>query len=163
MIYPGDTYTLLFALSETNGTTPNVTTPPLVTVIQLSTGTPVVSAQAMTLVTGTTLVYSYAWNTASLTNGDYLAVVSYAADGNTFNGKFLERIRLGDTNITGPVALASLVALNSTVAKDATVAHITDLQTINPSTSTVVLAIQSAVNALPNTLASQDSIPSGAC
>ena len=101
---------------------------------------------------------AYAWNTAGLTNGDYLAVVSYAADGNTFNGKFLERIRLGDTNITGPVALASLVALNSTVAKDATVAHITDLQTINPNTSTVVLAIQSAVNALPNTLASQDSI-----
>jgi hypothetical protein len=158
LIYPGDNYTILFSLSNANGSTPNVTTAPLLTVIQLSTGNPVVSAQAMTLVTGTTLVYSYPWNTTGLQNGDYLAVVSYAAGGNTFNGQFLEQLRLGDTNITGPVALAANVALNATVAKDATVAHLTDLATINPNTSTVVLAIQSAVNAIPNNLATQDSV-----
>jgi hypothetical protein len=60
-------------------------------------------------------VYSFAWNTAGNLNGDYLAVVSYAADGNTFNDQFVEKIHLGDTYVTGPIAL------------DATVAHITDL------------------------------------
>jgi hypothetical protein len=94
----------------------------------------------------TTQVYSFAWNTAGNLNGDYLAVVSYAADGNTFNDQFVEKIHLGDTYVTGPVAL------------DATVAHITDLVTVNPNTSTVVLVIQTAVNALPTNLASQDSV-----
>jgi hypothetical protein len=158
LIYPGDTYTLLLNIPPVSGAAATVTTAPLVTVIQLSTGTPVVSAQAMTLVAGSMTVYSYSWNTASLQNGDYLALVSYAANGVTYNGVFLEQLRLGDTNITGPVALAANVALNATVAKDATVAHLTDLATINPNTSTVVLAIQSAVNAIPNNLATQDSV-----
>ncbi len=91
-------------------------------------------------------------------HGDYLAIVSYAADGNTINGQYLDRVRLGDTCVTGLVALDATVAHDATVAKDATVAHVTDLQTINPSTSSVVLAIQSAVNALPASLASQASM-----
>ena len=105
MIYPGDTHQIVFSLSHANGTTPSVTTAPLVTVINLTTGAAVVTAAAMTLVAGTCLVYSYAWNTAGMLNGDYLAVVSYAADGNTVNGQYLDQIRLGDTNIPGPVAL----------------------------------------------------------
>jgi hypothetical protein len=130
MIYPGDTHQIVFSLSHANGTTPSVTTAPLVTVINLTTGAAVVTAAAMTLVAGTCLVYSYAWNTAGMLNGDYLAVVSYAADGNTVNGQYLDQIHLGDTNIPGPVALNATVALDATVAKDATVAHLTDLVTI---------------------------------
>jgi len=107
---------------------------------------------------GTTLVYSYLWNTAAAANGDYLAVVSYAADGNTFNGQFVERIRLGDSRITGAVALDATVAHDATVAKDATVAHLTDLATISPNTSTVVLAIKAKTDLLPANPASGDAL-----
>jgi len=100
MIYPGDTHQIVFSLSHANGTTPSVTTAPLVTVINLTTGAAVVTAAAMTLVAGTCLVYSYAWNTAGMLNGDYLAVVSYAADGNTVNGQY--SIRSGWATPTFP-------------------------------------------------------------
>ena len=158
MIYPGDTHQIVFSLSHANGTTPSVTTAPLVTVINLTTGAAVVTAAAMTLVAGTCLVYSYAWNTAGMLNGDYLAVVSYAADGITVNGQYLDQIRLGDTNIPGPVALNATVALDATVAKDATVAHLTDLATINPNTSSVILAIQAKTANLPAIPAAQSDV-----
>ena len=50
MIYPGDTHQIVFSLSHANGTTPSVTTAPLVTLINLTTGAAVVTAAAMTLV-----------------------------------------------------------------------------------------------------------------
>jgi hypothetical protein len=93
-----------------------------------------------------------------LINGDYLAVVSYAANGTTYNGIFLEHVRLGDTYVTGPVALNATVALNSTVALAANTATPADVAAVNPNSSSVVLAIQSAIAALPNTLATQASI-----
>jgi hypothetical protein len=127
-------------------------------VINLTTGAAVVTAAAMTLVAGTCLVYSYVWNTAGMLNGDYLAVVSYAADGNTVNGQYLDQIRLGDTNIPGQVALNATVALDATVAKDATVAHLTDLATINPNTSSVILAIQAKTANLPAVPAAQSDV-----
>ena len=158
MLYPGDIRTFLLSLSHTDGSAPTVTTAPLITVIRLIDGVSVTTAQAMVLVTGTSLVYAYPWNTAGLANGDYLAVVSYAADGATINGRFLENVRLGDTRVTGLVALDSTVAHDATVAKDATVAHLADLATINPSTSAAVLGIKAKTDTLPTNPASQDSL-----
>jgi hypothetical protein len=103
----------------------------------------------MVLITGSQAVYNYPWSTTGLSNGDYLAIVSYASDGLTINGRCLEVFHLGDTNVTGPVSLAAVVALNSTVAKDATVAHMVDLATISPDASPAVLAIKAKTDNLP--------------
>jgi hypothetical protein len=158
VIYPGDSYTLLLNIPPVAGAAANVTTTPLITIIQLSTGTPVVSAQQMSFVTGTMTVYSYLWNTTGLINGDYLAVVSYAANGVTYNGVFLQQIRLGDTYVTGPVALAATVALNSTVALAANTATPADVAAVNPNTSSAIAAIQASISALPDTLATRESV-----
>jgi hypothetical protein len=158
MIYPGDVYHLIFSLSHTDGTTPSVTTPPLVSVISLATGMVVTSLSAMTLVAGTNLVYAYPWVTSGLPVGNYLAVVSYAADGNTINHQFLEKLRLGDTCVSGPVALDATVAKDLTVAHDSTVAHLSDLATISPNTSTAVLAIKAKTDSLPTDPVSQATI-----
>jgi hypothetical protein len=152
VIYPGDSYTLLLNIPPVAGAAATITTAPLISVIQLSSGTPVVSAQPMTFVTGTTSIYSYLWNTSSLINGDYLAVVSYAANGVTYNGIFLEHVRLGDTYVTGPVALNATVALAANTATPA------DVAAVNPNTSSAIAAIQSAIAALPDTLATQESV-----
>ncbi len=149
MIYPGDTYPIILSITAPYGATPTVTVSPLITIINLSTTSPVISSQAMTLLSGTNLLYYYNFNTTSLSTGMYIAVASFAYNGNTYNNFFIESIKLGDTNITGPVALNSTVAKDATVAKDLTVAHLTDLATINPNTSSVVLAIQTKVNTLP--------------
>lgn len=152
MIYQGDTYTFILSLTNANGSTPTIGTAPSIQIINAASGTSVLSVPAsMNLVTGSTLVYTYSWSIPSATtSGDYFAVVSYSMNGDVYNGQYLDRVRIGDTYVSGPVALNSTVALNATVAKDATVAHITDLQTINPNTSSVVLSIQSKTNNLPN-------------
>lgn len=149
MIYPGDIKTIILSLTNPTGANPNVTVAPIVSVIQISTQSIVLSAQTLTLVGGTQAVYYYSWSTSGLSVGDYLSIISYAADGITVNGRFLEIFRLGDTNITGPVALNATVALNSTVAKDATVAHLTDLSAIDPNTSSIVLSIKANTDNLP--------------
>jgi len=158
MIYSGDTYNFLLSLNHTDGTVPSVSVAPLITIVQMGSNLPVASAQAMTLVPGTTLVYAYAWSTAGVADGDYLAVVSYAADGATINNRFLERVRIGDSRITGLVALDQTVARDATVAKDATVAHQTDLAALNPANSATVLAIKAKTDSLPINPASQDTL-----
>lgn len=152
MIYQGDTYTFILSLTNANGSTPTVGTAPSIQIINASSGSSVLSVPAnMNLVVGSTLVYTYAWSIPATTiSGDYFAVVSYAMSGSVYTGQYLDRVRIGDTYVSGPVALNSTVALNATVAKDATVAHLTDLQTINPDTSSVVLSIQSKTNNLPS-------------
>ena len=88
----GDTHQIVFSLSHANGTTPSVTTAPLVTVINLTTGAAVVTAAAMTLVAWNLPRLPYG-NTAGMLNGDYLAVVSYAADGRPSTGSTSIRSR----------------------------------------------------------------------
>lgn len=132
------------------GTTPNVTTPPVLQIIRLSDFTAILgSPAAMTALDGTNQVYAYTWGIGAAASGEYLAIISYAADGNIFSGKALEKIRIGDTRIIGTVALDSTVAKDATVSKDATVAKSTDLAAINPNTSAVVLAIKTKTDNLP--------------
>lgn len=158
MRYPGDSINFVLPISHEDGSLPNVTTAPLITILYLGTLQAVVTAAPMTLIQGTRLVYAYAWNSSDQQNGDYLAIVSYAADGNTFNGQFLSKVELGDTNITGTVALDGTVAKDATVAKDQTVAHITDLESISPDQSEAVLAIKAKTDTLPTTPAAQSDV-----
>lgn len=149
MLYPGDIKNLVLSITNTAGTAPNVTVAPVVSVIQLSTGTTVLTAAPMSIMAGTQVVYTYQWPTTGLSNGDYVAIVSYAADGLTINGRLLEVFHLGDTNVTGVVALDATVSKDSTVAKDATVAHVTDLASVSPDSSVTVLAIKAKTDNLP--------------
>jgi hypothetical protein len=150
-VYPGDSYNFILSLTHMDGTTPSVGTIPTIQIVNATTRASVLGTPAtMTLVAGSVLVYTYTWVTSSAqAYGDYFAVVSYVADTVVVTGRYLDRVRLGDTYVTGQVALNSTVAKDITVAKDSTVAHLTDLATINPNNSSVVLSIQAKTNNLP--------------
>ena len=147
--YPGDTKTLVLSIIKADGTAPNVTVAPTVAVVQLSSGSTVLAATSMTLIAGTQAVYIYRWATTGMSNGDYASIVSYAADGITVNGRLLEVFHIGDTMISGAVALDATVAKDSTVAKDATVAHQGDLAAMSPDNSPIVLSIKLKTDNLP--------------
>lgn len=149
MLYPGDVKNLVLSITNSAGTDPSVSVAPTVSVIQLATGTSVLTGQAMTKITGTQAIYTFPWATTGLAKGDYVAIVSYAADSVTINARLLEFFRLGDTNITGVVALDATTAKDATVARDATVAHQTDLTLLSPDNSQTVLAIKAKTDALP--------------
>ena len=134
----------------TIGTAPNVTTPPVIQIVRLSDFTTMlISPASMIALDSSNQLWTYTWAIGLATSGEYAAIVSYAADGNIFSGKFIEKVKVGDTYIIGTVALDSTVAKDTTVAKDATVAHQVDLAAINPDTSVTVLAIKSKTDNLP--------------
>jgi len=150
MIYQNDTYSFICNLASRTDVAPVVTTAPIVTIFNAVTLLPAVTSQAMALVAGTVGLYAYPWSIPSaLPSGDYLAIVSYVVDGVTVSNQYLDRVRVGDTNIIGPVATDATVAKDSTVAKDATVAHQSDLGALNPSVNTVFQQILNQVNRLP--------------
>lgn len=77
---PGDTYR--FVLNIPNHVAADITSTPVITVIDLNSLTAVVTAQAMTLISGTDVAYKYTWVIpSSPANNDYLAIVSYALNG----------------------------------------------------------------------------------
>lgn len=150
-VYQGDSYTFILNLPPVGGVAQNVTVNPVIQIINAQTGLPVLSAAPnMTLVAGTTTVYTYTWVIpfATLT-ADYFAVVSYVANGTTATTVYLDRIRVGSSRVLGVVALDATVAKQATVALDATVAHSSDLTAISPDNSTSVQAILTKVNTLP--------------
>jgi hypothetical protein len=149
MIFAGDTQHLVLSITKADGTSPTVTVVPLVSVVRLSDSSIIVNAQTMTLLAGSEAVYAYPWNTTGAQDGDYVALVSYASDGITISGRFLQSLRLGDSRVTGVVALDSTVAKDATVAKDSSVAHFTDLATIAPDNSILVQAIKIKTDNLP--------------
>jgi hypothetical protein len=136
--------------SGTVGTSPNVTTSPVVQIVQLNGFAAMLgSAAPMIAIDDTDQVWTYSWSIGAATSGQYVAIASYVVDGNTFNSVPIEKITVGDSRITGAVALDATVAHDATCAQDATVAHVTDLATINPNTSPVILAIQASTANLP--------------
>jgi hypothetical protein len=149
MIYPGDTSNVVLSITRSDGTAPVTTVSPVVSIVRLVDGVVVVNSQAMTLLAGTQAVWVYPWNTAGALNGNYVTIVSYASDGLTISGRLLSTLTLGDSRITGAVALDSTVAKDATVAKDSTVAHFTDLASVLPDTSPAVLAIKAKTDNLP--------------
>jgi hypothetical protein len=152
VIYPGDKYTFAFPVQNADGSAPTVTSAPTITILNLATNTAVLAAPGqMTAVPGTQYVYTYTWNTAGVSVGQYIALVSYVANGVAMNNRFLERFQLGDSYITGPVALDSTVAKDATVARDATILHKSEY--VSADTSVVVNSILQAIQRLPETLA----------
>ena len=149
MIYPGDTTNLVLSITTAAGTAPVTTVNPVVSIVRLVDSVVVVNSQAMTLLAGTQAVWVYPWNTAGAQVGNYVSIVSYASDGLTISGRLLSTLTLGDSRITGAVALDSTVAKDATVAKDSTVAHFTDLASVLPDTSPAVLAIKAKTDNLP--------------
>lgn len=76
--YAGDTYQFVLNIPTVSGT-PTVTSPPLITIIDLSNpGSPIVTGVAMTLVTGTSFIYRYAFAIPAASPKDYVAIYSYA-------------------------------------------------------------------------------------
>lgn len=153
MKYPGDIYTFVFAVP---GTSPNVTATPQVTVVDPTSSSVIVASQAMTLISGSSAVYTYNWNTTGTGNGMYVALVSYAVSGTPYSGVFLERVQLGDSRVTGVVALDATVAKDSTVAHDATVFKITDF--IAPSADAVIQQILGFVQRIPTAPATETTL-----
>ena len=65
-----------------------------------------------------------------------------------FTNQFLEKVRLGDSRITGQVAQEATTAKDFTVAKDATVLHGSDFTFVD--TSTVLQAILAKLSGVPS-------------
>lgn len=148
MIYPGDNKVFVLSiLGTTPGSNPNVTSGPLITIVEATSGGVLVAGANMTYLPGTQKVYSYSWSTVGISQGTYVAVVSYISDAVTYNSRHLETVLLGDTFLTGPVALNATVAKDSTVAKDLTVFHLTDY--IPLSSDSTILSIKAKTDLLP--------------
>jgi hypothetical protein len=125
MYYPGDTYNFILNIPNTGSTV--VSSAPLITILDiLNPGTPIVSGASMTLVTGTSYVYYYSFTIPNASPKDYIAIYSYATTSPavTVSNQLIslkDELHVGDSYVTGPVALNATVAQNATVAKDATV------------------------------------------
>lgn len=159
MLYAGDIVHILLPLLRTDGVDPTVTSIPSITIIHVPTGTAMVTAQTMTLIAGTQKVYKYSWSipgTAQI--GEYLSIATWVADGVTFTGRYVKDFRVGDSRVTGVVALDSTVAKDGTVAKDATVAKASQLTGLNPDNSAAVLAIKAKTDNLPASPASEGTL-----
>ena len=157
-LYPGDIYTFLLSITVSSGAAPNVTVVPQLQILALPGGSGVLgSPVTMTLLAGTQAIYVYQWSIpTNQVPGDYCAIISYASDGITVSSRFLDQIRIGDSRITGVVALDSTVAKDLTVAKASVTAKTSDLASISPDTSATVLAIKAKTDSLPTNPASED-------
>lgn len=160
MIYPGDLVRFFLSITNTDGSDPDVTVAPVITIVRARDGQAVVTAAAMTLVAGTQKLYQNIWDSAGVEDGEYYALVSYVADGVTVSNRFLNNVRLGDSRVTGVVALDATVAKEGTTAKDATVAHASDLAGLNPDNSSAVQSIKAKTDLLPNDPASETTLAS---
>ena len=76
--YAGDTYDFILNIPTIAGT-PTITSPPLITVLDVSNpGTPIVSGASMILLTGTSFLYYYSFASPNASPKDYVALYSYA-------------------------------------------------------------------------------------
>jgi hypothetical protein len=158
MIYAGDIHQFVLSITAAAGANPTISTPPAVTVVCLrDPSIAVVTSQPMTLIEGTQKIYTYAWNTTGVEDGDYVAFVTYAADGVTVTSRYLDRVRLGDARVTAVVAKDSTVAKDATVAKDVTVAKAAVVSAL-PALGTAVALIKQSTDALPTSPANEATL-----
>lgn len=140
---PGDTYNFILNIPDTGFT---ISSQPSMTVINLATLLPVTgyTAITMTFVTGTDYVYYMPFMVPSTSPADYVAIVSYATSAPaTISNQFVSALHVGDSYITGPVALNATVAKDATVAKNATV--LLASQYVAPGSDPTVQAINTNV------------------
>jgi len=101
----------------------------------------------MTLVTGSDYVYFMPFVIPSTAPADYVAIVSYATSTpTTVASQFVSALHVGDSYISGPVALNATVAKDATVAKNATV--LLASQYVDPSSDPTVQNINTNVQAV---------------
>ena len=162
-VEPSTTGGIVYTTSQTVpaqgavGLNPNITASPLIQIIQLSTLTPMLGVPASMVSLDGTIpnpngsgqLWLYTWSIGQVVSGEYAAIVSYAADGNVVSGKLIEKIQVGDSFITGIVALDATVAKNATVALAATTATASQVASIDPAVAPNILAILAKTNNLP--------------
>lgn len=154
---PGDNYN--FILNIPNTLSSAVTSIPVISVLDMHSGSVVVTAQTMTVVGGTDVIYKYNWTIpSSPALNDYVAIVTYAVSPTTFTNQFLKKLHVGDSYIPGMVAQDGTVAKDNTVAKAASTLQASSY--VSPDNSPLVNSIQSSVAALPSTLATASSVAS---
>jgi hypothetical protein len=74
----GDTYNFILNIPTVSGT-PTITSPPIITIIDISNpGSPVVSGASMVFITGTSFIYRYSFTIPAASPKDYIAIYSYA-------------------------------------------------------------------------------------
>lgn len=154
MYYPGDFVVFVLPLQHSDGAAQLVTSVPKITILNAADGTTTLASTVMTLLAGAT--YKYSWDTADVADGCYVAFVSYVADALVVQDKFLGQIQLGDSRVTGLVALDETVAKDATVAKNATVLHVSDYTA--PDEAALVLAIKGKLDSLPANIASEATL-----
>lgn len=79
MFYAGDTFNFILNIPTLGPGTPTVTSPPTITVLDITNpGSPIVTAAAMTLITGTSFLYFYSFAAPNASPKDYVGIYSYA-------------------------------------------------------------------------------------
>ena len=160
MNYPGDTYLFTLSLNTASGVAPTINVNPVITIVT-STGTALISSVNMTVIAGTqNQIWTYSWNTAGLSNGTYLALVSYSHDSITVNSQLLERVKLGDSFVVGVVAQDSTVAKESTLIAGDGTDYLTNIIETLSANSIVLQNIQVSTDNLPLHPADNDTLTS---
>lgn len=156
--YSGESYSFLLFLMRNDGTPLQVTSLPLLTVVRLADEQPVVSQAEMQRLEDMPGAYEYVWNTTGIDDGNYLALTSYTANEVTVTQRLLGKVQVGDTRLTGKVALEATAAKDLLIAKAATTVQA--FAYVSPNSSLILQDIWEKVDSIPACPASQTALAS---
>jgi hypothetical protein len=156
--YSGESYSFLLFLMRNDGTPLQVTPLPLLTVVRLADEQPVVSQAEMQRLEDMPGAYEYVWNTTGIDDGNYLALTSYTANEVTVTQRLLGKVQVGDTRLTGKVALEATAAKDLLIAKAATTVQA--FAYVSPNSSLILQDIWEKVDSIPACPASQTALAS---
>jgi hypothetical protein len=156
--YSGESYSFLLFLMRNDGTPIQVTPLPLLTVVRLADEQPVVSQAEMQRLEDMPGAYEYVWNTTGIDDGNYLALTSYTANEVTVTQRLLGKVQVGDTRLTGKVALEATAAKDLLIAKAATTVQA--FAYVSPNSSLILQDIWEKVDSIPACPASQTALAS---
>jgi hypothetical protein len=156
--YSGESYSFLLFLMRNDGTPLQVTPLPLLTVVRLADEQPVVSQAEMQRLEDMPGAYEYVWNTTGIDDGNYLALTSYTANEVTVTERLLGKVQVGDTRLTGKVALEATAAKDLLIAKAATTVQA--FAYVSPNSSLILQDIWGKVDSIPACPASQTALAS---
>jgi len=98
------------------------------------------------------------WNTTGMDDGNYLALTSYTANEVTVTQRLLGKVQVGDTRLTGKVALEATAAKDLLIAKAATTVQA--FAYVSPNSSLILQDIWEKVDSIPACPASQTALAS---
>ena len=156
--YSGESYSFLLFLMRNDGTPLQVTPLPLLTVVRLADEQPVVSQAEMQRLEDMPGAYEYVWNTTGIDDGNYLALTSYTANEVTVTQRLLGKVQVGDTRLTGKVALEATAAKDLLISKAATTVQA--FAYVSPNSSLILQDIWEKVDSIPACPASQTALAS---